>query len=43
MTIHHVLDTGAVYLLHDKHRPPLWGDLEKLNEAGGSIFWIPAS
>lgn len=29
MTIHHVLDTGAVYLLHDKHRPPLWGDLEK--------------
>ena len=42
MTIHHVLDTGAVYLLHDKHRPPLWGDLEKLNEAGGSIFWIPS-
>jgi len=42
MTVHHILDTGAVYLLHDKHRPTLWEELEKLNDAGGSIFWIPS-
>lgn len=42
MTVHHILDTGAVYLLHDKHKPALWDELEKLNEAGGSVFWIPS-
>jgi hypothetical protein len=41
MTVHHILDTGALYLLHDKHKPALWGELNEAAEEDSPI-WVPA-
>jgi predicted nucleic acid-binding protein len=41
-TIHHVLDTGALYHLLDKHRPALWQELAELSQTGASNVWIPS-
>jgi hypothetical protein len=40
MTVH-VLDTGAVVVLLNRHRPPLLQKLEQVALAAGAI-WIPA-
>lgn len=40
MTVH-VLDTGAVYVLLNKHRPPLLATLEEASNEGHAI-WMPA-
>jgi hypothetical protein len=39
MTVHHVLDTGALYVLLKKHKPKLW---MTLSAAAEDSIWIPA-
>lgn len=34
----HVLDTGAIYVLHNKHKPPLLTKLETARVAGDAIL-----
>lgn len=38
----HVLDTGAIYALHDKHKPPIIRELEVVARDDDCAIWIPA-